>query len=205
MRTCGVHPLTKPETSRFPRKELPHMPGSSTTPGRADARDDTSVCVAFRDSEHVGTRDYLVYAAQWLAYALPCRRFAVTLAGANARLGADADRYSFTVVDLHHQLFAGFTGAPEFKARVAMTALSGEKTLAELSAEFGIHPTMISGWKQELVKRAGELFARSNRAPAIGDAQKVIDDLHRKIGQLQVERDFLAGQPAIFRLLRGGR
>jgi hypothetical protein len=88
------------------------MPGSSTTPGRADARDDTSVCVAFRDSEHVGTRDYLVYAAQWLAYALPCRRFAVTLAGANARLGADADRYSFTVVDLHHQLFAGFTGAP---------------------------------------------------------------------------------------------
>ena len=67
-----------------------------------------------------------------------------------------------------------------------MTALSGEKTLAELSAEFGVHPTMISDWKQELVKRAGELFARGNRAPAVGDAQKVIDDLHRKIGQLQV-------------------
>ncbi|HET6842938.1 MAG TPA: IS3 family transposase [Candidatus Angelobacter sp.] len=79
----------------------------------------------------------------------------------------------------------------EFKARVAMAALSGEKTLAELSAEFGVHPTMISDWKQELVKRAGELFARGNRAPAVGDAQKVIDDLHRKIGQLQVERDFL--------------
>ena len=44
---------------------------------------------------------------------------------------------------------------------------------------------MISDWKQELVKRAGELFARGNRAPAVGDAQKVIDDLHRKIGQLQ--------------------
>jgi transposase-like protein len=42
---------------------------------------------------------------------------------------------------------------------VAMAALSGEKTLAELSAEFGVHPTMISNWKQELVKRAGELFA----------------------------------------------
>src|SRR5580698_8212290 len=86
-----------------------------------------------------------------------------------------------------------------------MAALSGEKTLAELSAEFGVHPTMISDWKQELVKRAGELFARGNRAPAVGDAQKVIDDLHRKVGQLQVERDFLAGQPAISRLLRGGR
>ena len=55
------------------------------------------------------------------------------------------------------------------------------------------------------MKRAGELFARGNKAPAVGDAQKVIDDLHRKIGQLQVERDFLAGQPAISRLLRGGR
>ena len=63
---------------------------------------------------------------------------------------------------------------------------------------------MISNWKQELVKRAGELFARGSTAP-VKDAQKVIDDLHRKIGQLQVERDFLAGQPAISRLLRGGR
>ena len=93
----------------------------------------------------------------------------------------------------------------EFKARVAMAALSGEKTLAELAAEFGIHPTMISNWKQELVKRAGELFARGSKAPAFEEAQKVIDDLHRKIGQLQVECDFLAGQPAISRLLRGGR
>jgi hypothetical protein len=49
------------------------------------------------------------------------------------------------------------------------------------------------------------LFACGNKAPAVEDAQKVIDDLHRKIGQLQVERDFLVGQPAISRLLRGGR
>jgi transposase-like protein len=76
----------------------------------------------------------------------------------------------------------------EFKARVAMAALSGEKTLAELSAEFGVHPTMISNWKQELVTRAGELFGRGSKAPAAEDAQKVIDDLHRKIGQLQVQR-----------------
>jgi transposase len=86
-----------------------------------------------------------------------------------------------------------------------MAALSGEKTLAELSSEFGVHPTMISTWKQELMKRANELFTRGNKAPAAEDVQKVIDDLHRKIGQLQVERDFLAGQPAISRLLRGGR
>src|SRR5499427_2527620 len=45
-----------------------------------------------------------------------------------------------------------------------MASLSGEKTLAELSAEFGVHPTMISNWKQELVKRAGELFTRQQGA-----------------------------------------
>ena len=113
MRTRGIPPLAKPEISRFPRKELPHMPGSSTTPGRAAARDIASVHVAFRDFEHVGTRGSQVFAAQWLAYVLPYRRFADTLASANARLGADADRYSFTVVDFHLLLFAGFTGAPK--------------------------------------------------------------------------------------------
>src|SRR5258708_33057490 len=85
-----------------------------------------------------------------------------------------------------------------------MAALSGEKTLAELAAEFGVHPTMISNWKQELVTRGGELFARGSKAPAGAEAQKVIGDVHRKIGQLQGERAFLAGQPAISRVLRGG-
>lgn len=84
------------------------MPGSSTTPGRTGARADASVHVAFRDFEHVGTRVAQVFAAPWLAYVLPCRRFADILAETNARLGADADRYSFIAVDLHHLLFAGF-------------------------------------------------------------------------------------------------
>src|SRR5450759_702837 len=55
----------------------------------------------------VGARDYLAFAAQWLAYALTYRRFAVILADANARLGADAVCYSFIVVTLDHLLFAG--------------------------------------------------------------------------------------------------
>src|SRR5256714_15559979 len=52
MRTGGNCRTVDRETSRFPRKELPHMPGSSTTPGRAGARADAPVRVAFRDSEH---------------------------------------------------------------------------------------------------------------------------------------------------------
>ncbi len=84
------------------------MPGSPTTPGWASARDDAPVHFAFRDSDHVGTRDYLAFAAPWLAYALPYRRFADTLAGASARLGVDAVHYSFTVGDFHLLLSAGF-------------------------------------------------------------------------------------------------
>jgi transposase len=51
----------------------------------------------------------------------------------------------------------------QFKAQVAMAALSGDKTLAELSSQYGVHQTMISTWKQELMRRAGELFERGNR------------------------------------------
>jgi hypothetical protein len=113
MRTRGIPPLAKPEISRFPRKELPHMPGSWTTPGRAGARAIASVRVAFRAFEHVGTQVAQVFAAQWLAYVLPYRRFADTLASAHARLRAGADRYSFTVGDFHLLLLAGLPGAPK--------------------------------------------------------------------------------------------
>jgi hypothetical protein len=62
---------------------------------------------AFRQVNNVGTLIHNAFAAQWLAYTLPYRRFADTLAEACARLGADVDRYSFTVMDLHHLLLAG--------------------------------------------------------------------------------------------------
>jgi len=87
------------------------MPGSLTTPGRMGTRAIVLMRVAFHNCNSVSTRNQKSYAAQWLAYALPCRRFACTLAGTCARLGADAVRYSFTVVDSHHLLLAGLTGA----------------------------------------------------------------------------------------------
>jgi hypothetical protein len=78
-----------------------------TTPGRPGACDGAPGRSAFRFDDNVGTRDAYLFVAQWLAYALPCRRFADTLAGGSARLGADADRYSFIVSDLHQLLLAG--------------------------------------------------------------------------------------------------
>jgi hypothetical protein len=83
------------------------MPGSLTTPGCPSTRVGALVHVAFRYGYSVGARDYFPFAARWLACALPCRRFAVDLAAADARLGADADRYSFIVSDFHRLLLAG--------------------------------------------------------------------------------------------------
>jgi len=93
--------------SRFPCNELPHMPGSSTTPGPPGARAYAPVCIAFRLRNGVSTRNMNLCGAQWLAYVLLCRRFAVTLTGDRARLVVDVDRYSFIISDLHRLLIAG--------------------------------------------------------------------------------------------------
>ena len=83
------------------------MPGSSTTPGRPGTRAYAPVCIAFHLRNGVGTRDMNLCEAQWLAYALPYRRFAAALTDGHARLRVDVDRYSFIVSDLHRLLVAG--------------------------------------------------------------------------------------------------
>jgi len=129
----GVRPQAKPETSRFPYKELPHMPGSSTTPGWAAARTNALVHVAFRVSDHVGARYIESFAAPWLAYVLPYRRFDTALAVCVARLGVDAVCYSFIVADFHPLLLAGFAGAPE--------ALKAELRARLAECHLELHPT----------------------------------------------------------------
>jgi hypothetical protein len=83
------------------------MPGSQTALGRAGARNNAPVRVAFRNQNSVGAQNDVDFAAQWLACAIPCRRFAGILTDACARLGADVDCYAFIVVDSHHLLLAG--------------------------------------------------------------------------------------------------
>ena len=82
------------------------MPGSATSRDRRCARVDAHPRVAFRRDKSVGV-PIDNFAAQWLAYAFPCRRFASGVAAENARLEASADRYSFTAVDWRHLLLAG--------------------------------------------------------------------------------------------------
>ena len=99
--------MVDPEISRFPRKGRPYMPGSQTTPGPAGARNNAPASVAFREVNNVGTRVHNAFAAQWLAYTLPYRRFAVILADDCARIGDDVGCYSFIAVDFHHIPLAG--------------------------------------------------------------------------------------------------
>jgi hypothetical protein len=99
--------MADPEISRFPCKKRPYMPGSQTTPGPVGARNNAPASFAFRQVNNVGTRVYNAFAAQWLAYTLPYRRFAVALADVYARLGGDVGCYSFIAVDFHHILLAG--------------------------------------------------------------------------------------------------
>ena len=82
------------------------MPVSWTTRSRARARVHARARLAFRHLDGVGT-PIEPFAARWLAYRLPCRRFAPDLAADDARRGADAVRYTFIVRDLHSLLLAG--------------------------------------------------------------------------------------------------
>ena len=78
----------------------------------------------------------------------------------------------------------------EFKAKVALEAIRGEKTLAELSSQYGVHSTQISAWKRRALEELPEAFSGS---PRRGERERQAheDRLYRQIGKLQVEVDFL--------------
>jgi len=79
----------------------------------------------------------------------------------------------------------------DFKAKVALEAIKGELTLAELSSKHGIHQTMIAAWKRQAIEGMTGTF--SGKAGAVqASREDEISRLHAKIGQLLVERDFLA-------------
>ncbi len=79
----------------------------------------------------------------------------------------------------------------EFKAKVALEAIRGELTVAELVAKHGVHQTLINSWKRQALEGMSGIFSGKAEAKA-AEKDGEIEKLHAKIGQLVVERDFLA-------------
>jgi transposase len=84
------------------------------------------------------------------------------------------------------------THSPGFKAKVALAAMKGEATLAELAKLFDVHPHQITAWKAQLQEGAAGVFGSGSAAP---ETAPVVDLklLHAKIGELTLEKDFLSG------------
>ena len=78
--------------------------------------------------------------------------------------------------------------SPSFKAKVALEAIKDQLTLQEIASKFDIHPTQISTWKREFIENSAKAFESKSKAD---DTDKEKSALYSKIGQLQVENDFL--------------
>lgn len=93
--------------------------------------------------------------------------------------------------------------SPAFKAKVALAALKGDRTMSELATQFDLHPNQIKQWKDQLLDGVADVFddkARPGREPEID-----VTSLHAKIGQLTLENDFLEGALAKAGLLPSAR
>ncbi|NNM97822.1 MAG: transposase [Candidatus Dormibacteraeota bacterium] len=90
----------------------------------------------------------------------------------------------------------------EFKAEVAVAALMGDKTVAEIAQTYGIHPTMVTPCKGRLEKEGAQVFegAERNAGPPVD-----VDALYQKLGQIGMERGLLASRPGIISALQRGR
>ena len=81
--------------------------------------------------------------------------------------------------------------SPAFKAKVALAAIKGDRTIVQLSEHFDVHPNQITTWKSQLESSASDIFGSGGGTPATPAVD--VKSLHAKIGELTLENDFLEG------------
>ena len=85
------------------------------------------------------------------------------------------------------------THSPQFKAKVALAAIQNDETVAQIASRSGVHPTMVSTWKRQMLEDAADIFDKRHKSRKQAEAKT--DELYRQIGQLMVENDFLSKKP----------
>jgi transposase len=79
----------------------------------------------------------------------------------------------------------------EFKAKVALEAVRGERTIQEIATSYSVHPNLVGLWKKQLVESAGLIFEKEGKDTDAQAAERRQEELYKQIGQLQVENEFL--------------
>jgi transposase len=78
----------------------------------------------------------------------------------------------------------------KFKARVALEAIKGEKTIAEIASDYGVHPNLVGQWKQKALENLPDIFEKKENGRD-KETEKILNDLYKEIGVMKVENDFL--------------
>ncbi len=80
--------------------------------------------------------------------------------------------------------------SPQFKAKVALATIQNDETIAQIASRFGVHPTMVSIWKRQMIEDVADIFDKNHNSRK--QSQTQTDELYRQLGKLKVENDFLS-------------
>lgn len=81
--------------------------------------------------------------------------------------------------------------SPDFKARVALAAIKGEKTISEISSHFQVHSTQITRWRKQAMEGLMEIFSKNGKGSLPPDSSPLVEELYKEIGKLKVENEWL--------------